>query len=101
MFRLLVALILLAGLGFALEAPGNSDGLPAVTVAGGNLRVAGLVIEPFSFLLGFALGALVIWLIWLPWAEFRRAFRDALLGWRRAFVLVCLAAACTGVLLFY
>lgn len=88
---LLVAAVLVSATPFALDGFGRLQPSPG----GGSL------VDPVSFTIGFAAGLTAVWMYHVPWGSFPRRAIAALLGWRQNFVLMSLAAACAGVLLFY
>lgn len=58
-------------------------------------------VEPMSFALGFLAGLVAIWVSRVPWGDYPRLVMQWIIGWRRSFVMLSLADAFTGVLLFY
>ena len=73
-----------------------------ITTAGRTAVLgAHLPVDAVSFASGAFAGLMAVWLCMVPWTRVPDIALHILVTWRRNLVLATLAAACTGVLLFY
>jgi hypothetical protein len=83
----------------------------SITAAGGNplgvligsVRGAASAhsFDAVSLAAGLAAGLTISWVVRQPWSEIPAMILRAVAGWKRTFALAGIAAACTGILLFY
>lgn len=86
---LLVAAVLLGATPFAVD----NLGIERMALPGR--------LEPISFAAGFAAAIAAGRIYRVPWGSIPQRMLAAILGWRRNFAMMSLAAICAGVLLFY
>ena len=99
--RGLLGSFLLATGALAAALVGTGTGVPGMRGLMAGAPAIAQVFDPFSLVAGVALGLVLSWVARQPWSEIPRMMLAAIAGWRRTFVLASVAAACTGVLLFY
>jgi hypothetical protein len=99
MFRLLVAIAILAAIAGVFDA-GSSDNAAGASDAARAALTAARTLDARSFAMGFVTALVIATLQRISIANLAAVLLERMAGWRRLFKLVALAAGLVGVLMY-